>query len=158
MAEDIVSSRRFDAPRDLVYGAFADPAILARWWGPAGFTNDFEVFEFRPGGDWRLAMHGPDGAEYRMRKVFEEVVPMERIVVRHIQETHDFRMTITFEDEAGGTRLTWRLRFDSPEEADAVREPILVANEENFDRLAAVLAGTDEGGGSTPERPTPSGS
>lgn len=157
MVEDIISSRRFAAPRDLVYAAFADPAVLARWWGPVGFSSDFEEFDFRGGGDWRLVMRGPDGAEYRMRKVFEEVVPLERIVLRHIQPgaTHDFRMTITFEDEADGTRLTWRIRFDSAEEADRVRAPILAANEENFDRLAAVLPAEAGDGSAIGARPSP---
>ena len=41
-----------------VFEAFARPELLAHWWGPNGFTNTFEVFEFRPGGRWKFVMHG----------------------------------------------------------------------------------------------------
>ena len=51
---ELVTSRVIAAPRSRVYAAFADPAQLARWWGPAGFTNSFETFDLRPGGSWRF--------------------------------------------------------------------------------------------------------
>jgi uncharacterized protein YndB with AHSA1/START domain len=85
-------------------------------------------------------MHGPDGVDYPMEKEFIEVVPPERIVLRHEQVGHGFRMTLTFAEEAGRTRLTWRMRFDSAEEARAVRDRVAEANEQNFDRLEALLA------------------
>lgn len=52
------------APRGRVFDAFADPARLAQWWVPAGFTNTVTEFDFRPGGAWRLVMRAPDGAEF----------------------------------------------------------------------------------------------
>lgn len=140
-AEDIVSSRLLAAPRDAVFAAFMDAERLARWWGPNGCTSTFQEFDPRPGGVWRFVMHGPDGTDYPMLNVFEEVVPCERIVLRHVQQGHDFRLAMTFADEAGGTRLTWRIRFESAEEAERVRVPISAANEQNFDRLQTVLAG-----------------
>jgi uncharacterized protein YndB with AHSA1/START domain len=137
---EIVSVRVLEAARDAVYGAFADPDVLVRWWGPKGFENVFHTFDLRAGGVWRFAMRGPDGAEYSITKRFVEVVPGERVAFDHVQEGHGFRMTMTFADEgAGRTRLTWRMQFDSAEEAGRVREFILAANEENFDRLAAEL-------------------
>ena len=60
---EIVSMRWIAASRGKIYQAFVDPAILAKWWGPQGFTNTFEVFEPRPGGDWLLIKHGPDGTD-----------------------------------------------------------------------------------------------
>jgi len=45
---EIVSARTFAAPRERVFEAFRDPARLARWWGPRGFRNTFEVFDLRP--------------------------------------------------------------------------------------------------------------
>jgi uncharacterized protein YndB with AHSA1/START domain len=138
---EIVSSRRFDAPRAAVYAAFTDPAVLARWWGPQGFTSTFELFELRPGGAWRFTMHAPDGSAYPMEKEFVEVVPLERIVVRHLNPpSHRFLQTILFADEAGGTRITWRMRFELPEEAERVRAVVVEANEQNLDRLAAQLS------------------
>ena len=62
---EIVSGRVIDAPRRKVFKAFADPTHLARWWGPKGFRNTFEEFDFRPGGTWRFTMHGPDGVDYQ---------------------------------------------------------------------------------------------
>jgi hypothetical protein len=53
---------------------------------------------------------------------------------------HQFQMAMTFADEGGGTRVTWRMRFDSAEEGERVRSFVAAANEENFDRLQALLA------------------
>lgn len=145
---EIVSTRVLDAPRELVWRAFGEPNLLARWWGPQGFRNTFEEFDLRPGGAWRFVMHGPDGTEYRMAKEFVEVAPPERIVMRHDQPMHSFTMTIALDEVAGGTRLTWRMRFDAAEDARVAREAITAANEQNFDRLEAQLAVLDshEGG------------
>lgn len=137
---EIVSTRVLDAPRELVFRAFSDPDLLARWWGPEGFTNNFQEFDLRPGGAWRFVMRGPDGAEYPMEKVFVEVATPERIVLRHLQPMHRFEMTMTFADEVGRTRLTWRMRFDSAEEVERIRDVLAEANEQNFDRLEAQLA------------------
>jgi len=136
---EIVSARVLDAPRQVVYRAFTDPSLLARWWGAAGFTNTFHEFDPRPGGAWRVVMHGPDGTDYRNESQFVDVVAPERIAFDHLRPMHRFRMTMTFDDEAGRTRLTWRMLFESPEEVDRVRGVITRANEENFDRLEAVL-------------------
>jgi uncharacterized protein YndB with AHSA1/START domain len=136
---EIVSTRRIRAPRSVVWDHHADPAKLAGWWGPAGFTNVFETFDLRPGGQWHLAMHGPDGAVYRMEKRFVEVVAPERIVHDHLDPQHAFRMTITLAEEADGTRITWRMRFASAEEFARVKDFIAAANEQNFDRLESLL-------------------
>ena len=55
-AREIVTTRVVDAPRDRVFGAWANPDQLARWWGPEGFTNTFYEFDLRPGGAWRFVM------------------------------------------------------------------------------------------------------
>jgi uncharacterized protein YndB with AHSA1/START domain len=55
------TSRDIPAPPDQVFAAFSDPQRLARWWGPAGFTNTFNVYEFKSGGRWSFVMHGPVG-------------------------------------------------------------------------------------------------
>jgi uncharacterized protein YndB with AHSA1/START domain len=117
----IVGSRVFDAPRDLVFVAFADPSHLAQWWGPNGFSTTTHSFEFRAGGVWRFVMHGPDGRDYQNRVTYDEIVPGERIVYHHgggddVEPVH-FRTTVTFEDLGNSrTRLTWHGRFSSAEE------------------------------------------
>jgi uncharacterized protein YndB with AHSA1/START domain len=79
----IVSTRVIPFARDAVFRALSDPQRLARWWGPAGFRNTFERFDFRPGGEWRFVMHGPDGKEYPNHSVFETIAAPERVVFRH---------------------------------------------------------------------------
>jgi uncharacterized protein YndB with AHSA1/START domain len=140
---EIVSGRDIDAPREKVFKAFADPTHLARWWGPSGFTNTFEEFDFRPGGTWRFTMHGPDGpdgTDYPNRSVFLDIQEPSRIVFEH-ESPHAFRMTITLADEAGKTRIGWRMLFETAAERDRVARVAVPANEQNFDRLQAELAG-----------------
>src|SRR5438552_1429584 len=57
------TSREIAAPLNQVFAAFSDTQRLARWWGPAGFTNTFNVCEFKSGGRWSFVMHGPDGPD-----------------------------------------------------------------------------------------------
>ena len=139
-AHAIVSIREFAQPREELFAAFSDPARLAQWWGPNGFTNTIREFDLRPGGAWRLTMHGPNGTDYHNESRFLEVVRPERIVFQHEEPVHGFQMTMTFVERGGGTTLTWRMWFETPDEAVKVRPFILPANEQNFDRLAAHLA------------------
>lgn len=132
-----VHSRRIDAPRERVFRACAEPARLARWWGPNGFRSSFEVFEFRPGGTWRSVMHGPDGTDYPNESVFREIVAPERIVLEHLSEMHHFMLTITFAAEGRQTVVGWRQVFDTAEHRARIAPVVLEANEQNLDRLAA---------------------
>jgi uncharacterized protein YndB with AHSA1/START domain/ketosteroid isomerase-like protein len=77
---EIVITREFAAPRDLVWKVWTQPEHIAKWWGPRGFTTTVTAMDLRTGGKWRYVMHGPDGAEYPVHGVFREVVPPERIV------------------------------------------------------------------------------
>lgn len=126
------------APADILR-AFQEPGRLARWWGPKGFRNTFHEFAFEPGGVWRYDMHGPDGADYPNKSVFEEV-SSKRIVIRHLEPLHHFLLTIDLAEEGGGTLLTWSMVFDSVEECDKVRPYVPLCNEENLDRLESELA------------------
>jgi len=58
---EIVTTRVFDAPRELVWKAWTDQKHVEIWWGPKGFTNTFKKFEVKRGGKWVFIMHGPDG-------------------------------------------------------------------------------------------------
>jgi len=84
-------TREFDAPRELVFRVWTDPAHLARWWGPSGFTSPVCEFEARPGGRIHIDMTGPDGTVYPMGGEVLEIAPPERLV---------FAST-AFESEAG---------------------------------------------------------
>jgi uncharacterized protein YndB with AHSA1/START domain len=138
-AREIVSIRVLPHARERVFGAIADPQRLARWWGPAGFTNSFERFDFRPGGEWKFVMHGPDGKDYPNRSVFETIDAPARLVLRHDCAPY-FTMFITLDEEGGGTRLHWRMLFDDARVREQLAAVCVPANEQNFDRLQAELA------------------
>jgi uncharacterized protein YndB with AHSA1/START domain len=113
---------------------------LARWWGPKGFSNTFEQFDFKVGGRWVFAMHAPNGANYPNESVFQEVLPDEKIVIRHVSPPQ-FTLTVTPTARDGGTHLAWVQEFDTAEMAAKIRPLSQSANEENLNRLQAVLAG-----------------
>lgn len=76
----IIITRVFDAPRELVWQAWNEPQHVEKWFGPRGFTTRVEELDLRVGGRSRYVMVGPDGAEYPGKGVFREIVPLERIV------------------------------------------------------------------------------
>ena len=118
---EIVSTRVFDAPRELVFRMWTDPEHIGEWWGPRGFTNTISKMDVRPGGVWEFVMHGPDGTDYKNKIVYVEVVRPERIVYDHVSGPL-FRATVTFADEGGRTRLTVRMLFDSAAQRNKVAE------------------------------------
>ncbi|MFC5702685.1 SRPBCC family protein [Cohnella faecalis] len=137
---EIISTREFDAPRELVFRAWTTPDLLARWWGPQGFTNTFHECDIRPGGAWRFIMHGPNGVDYPNHSVFVEIVPLERIVLDHLSG-HEFRVTATFEGlEGGRTKVAFRQLFKNTEEFEQAKTYCVEGNEQNFDRLGELLA------------------
>lgn len=135
---EITSVRVFDASTGQVFQAWTDPAILALWWGPKDFKNTFEVFEPRPGGDWKFVMHGPDGTDYKNESVFREIERPSRIVLDHISSPR-FQIVATFVAEADKTKLSFRMIFETAEMRDRVKGVVVNANEQNFDRLAEQL-------------------
>jgi uncharacterized protein YndB with AHSA1/START domain len=121
----IIATRVYDAPRELVWTAWTDPAHLAQWWGPDGFSTTTSAYDLRQGGVWRFVMHGPDGRDYQNRITFDEIVKPERIRYRHgggeEVEPVQFRTTVTFEDLGGNrTRLTLHAVFPSAAERERV--------------------------------------
>jgi uncharacterized protein YndB with AHSA1/START domain len=82
MSDDraLVITRVLDAPRELVFAAWADPAQAAQWWGPKGFTTVSAEMDVRVGGAWRRRMRSPEGSEHISRGVYREIVRPERLV------------------------------------------------------------------------------
>ncbi len=130
--------RHLPFPADTVYAAFADPACLAAWWGPDGFTNTFHAFEFTPGGRWDYTMHGPDGRDYPNRSVFAALDPGRRVVIEHVNAPL-FTLTLTLGEAEGGTDVHWHQDFHDPAVAEALRAVCVPSNEQNLDRLHAAL-------------------
>jgi uncharacterized protein YndB with AHSA1/START domain len=139
---EIIISRLFDAPRELVFDAWADPEHIAEWWGPQGFTTTTEKFDFRVGGQWIHVMRGPDGREYPNESVFLDIVRPERIVRTHGGGNLKFKMTVTFIEENGKTRLTLHHVFPSAEMREfVVREHNAIeGGKQTLERLANYLA------------------
>jgi uncharacterized protein YndB with AHSA1/START domain len=138
---EIVSSRVINAPREIVFRAWTDRALLSKWWAPAGFTNTFHEFDLRLGGKWRFTMHGPDKGNYENDVVFLKIEKPTLIAWDRISQPI-FRTVATFDETAdGNTRLFFRMQFESKEACDKIRSFAPEKNEENFDKLEAVLTG-----------------
>lgn len=150
---EIVSTRVFDARPEDIFGAFADPRLLAQWWGPDGFTNTFQTFDFRPGGDWIFTMHGPDGTNYPNESRFVEIAHPERIVFEHLRPMHWFHLTALLTPEENGTRLTWRMRFEAAEEVMKIGRIVTASNQQNFNRLEAALRVSTDSSKQSPPHP-----
>jgi len=134
LKQDLVLTRIFDAPREIVFRAWTDPKHLAEWFGPHGFTNPVCEVDLRPGGEWRHVMRGPDGNDYPMTAIFQEVVRPERLVfVTYVPDKEkslfEILNTVTFNDQAGKTKLTLEAKVlkSTPEAA-----PMLAGMEEGW--------------------------
>ena len=143
---EMAFTRVFDAPRELVWQAWTDPAHVGAWWGPRGFTTTTHEMDVRPGGVWRFVMHGPDGTDYPNKIVYTEVVRPERLAYDHGGDdgTDDvsFQVVATFADEGGRTRLTMRMLFATAEELRKVVEEYGAEEgaHQTLDRLGEFLA------------------
>jgi uncharacterized protein YndB with AHSA1/START domain len=140
-------SRELDAPVDLVWEVWTDPGHIAQWWGPEGFTNTISLMDVRPGGEWHLVMHGPDGTDYKNKSVFREVVPLKKIVYEHVSAPK-FVATIQFEARGDQTFLTWHMLFDSAEEFIRTVKTFKADEglRQNVEKLGRYLAGVKNAG------------
>ncbi len=134
------TSRLFSFPPEKVFAAFSNADQLAEWWGPDGFRNTFEIFQFKSQGEWKFVMHGPDGTDYPNESVFLEVTP-NRIVIRHANAPN-FTLTVTLLELQGQTNLHWHQASDDPQVAASIEHIIVPANEQNLSRLQTMLAAT----------------
>lgn len=133
------TERVLSADSRKVFSAFERPDRLAQWWGPDGFTNTFQQFEFKPGGRWLFVMHGPNGVDYPNESVFREIHPDTKVVIEHLEKPW-FMLTVTLTARGDQTHLAWVQQFESPEIAATMRPLCEPANEQNLDRLESLLA------------------
>ena len=111
----LVITRVFDAPRELVFRAWTDPAHVTRWMGPRGYTATHFKQDQRPGGAWRACLRKDDnGEELWQGGVLREVVAPERLVFTFGwygddgRPGHETLVTVTFAEEHGKTRMTFQ--------------------------------------------------
>lgn len=136
---EIITTRIFSFPIATVFRAWSDPKYLKEWWGPAGFTNTFHVFEFKVGGKWSFVMHGPDKGNYQNECEFIKIEAPSLIAwQRHSKPI--FQVVVLFEEaNIIETKVIFKMLFTSEEECNKLRKFVVDKNEENFDRLEMVL-------------------
>jgi uncharacterized protein YndB with AHSA1/START domain len=112
---EINVSRVLKAPIELVWEVWTDPEHIKNWWGPNGFTNTITKMEIKPGGEWDLIMHGPDGTDYKNKSVFKEIIKHKKIVYEHVSSPK-FVATVEFESRGNTTFINWRMLFETREQ------------------------------------------
>lgn len=122
---EIVGTRIYDAPRDLVLQMWTEPEHITNWWGPNGFTTTIHEMNVTPGGVWRFIMHGPDGTDYPNEVHYTEVVNPE--LLKYDQngkegEAGYHGVTVTFEAIGEKTKVFMRMVFNTAEERDMIEE------------------------------------
>ncbi|MBY0396393.1 MAG: SRPBCC domain-containing protein [Thermoleophilia bacterium] len=126
------------SPAD-VFAAMSNPDRVARWWGPAGFTNIIYKYEFTPGGIWLLTMFGPEGTDYPCGSVFTRIEADRLFEIENVKG-HHFILTIELQPRDCGTDVHWRQTFDTPDHYRRLADFIATANTQNLERLAAEVA------------------
>lgn len=148
---EIRITRMYDAPVRVVWDAWTDPAQVAQWWGPRGFTLTTHSKDLRKGGHWHYTMHGPDGVDYPNRTHYFEVEECSKLVYDHGASDDRpplFRVTVVFSEIGGKTKMEMCMTLPTPEAAAQTRKFIRKAGgEATWDRLAEFVA---EGTGGKP--------
>lgn len=142
---EILMSRVFDAPRELVYKAMTDPKMIPQWWGLRTTTTVIDKYDFRVGGEYRFVQREADGTEYGFRGEIREIKPLERVVQTFEFEGmpgHVVVDTMTLEDLGNGkTRVSTLSTFDSKEDRDGMMASGMETGaNESWDLLAELLA------------------
>lgn len=142
--QEIVITRMFDAPRELVFKVMTDPQHVPHWWGPRGMTTIVDKMDVRHGGVWRFVHRTPDGEESGFRGVYHRVAPNEQIVQTFEWEGmpgHISLETMTLEDDNGQTRLRAVAVYQSVADRDGMLGSGMEGGmAETYDRLEELAA------------------
>lgn len=143
---EIRLSREFDAPREIVFDAFASPEKIGQWWGPDGFTTTTGKMNFEAGGEWIFTMYGPDGTDYANHIVYTEIIKPELLKYDHYghkDENGDpphFKATITFDEVNGKTKVNMKMLFPTIDKRDeAAKFGAVEGGKQTLGRLADFL-------------------
>ena len=143
---EIVMTREFDAPRELVFDAMTKPDLVQRWLlGPPGWTMPVCEIDLKVGGAYRYVWRNDEGTEMGMSGVFREIAAPERLVATerfdeawYAGEALD---TSVLSEEDGRTTLTLTVLYESREVRDSVLESGMESGvAASYDRLAELLA------------------
>lgn len=137
----IENERVFATDRATLFRAFSDKTLLEKWWGPHGFTNRIEKFDFVDGGTWVIVMTSSSDTAFENHWTFDEILQDERIAAFHHGPMHAFSLEIGYHDDENGTRLTWRMSFEDTQDNRDIEKFLFAANEQNLDRLQVVILG-----------------
>ena len=142
--QEIIMTRTFDAPRDLVFKTMTDPNLIPRWWGPRRHTTKVDEMEVRPGGRWRYELTDPEGNEDAFHGVYHSIDAPEQMVMTFEYEGvpgHVLLETVTLEEVDGKTRLIDQSVFQSVADRDGmVQSGMESGATEMMDRLEELLA------------------
>ena len=143
---ELVMTRVFDAPREMVFDAWTRPELLKRWLGarPPWYMAVCEV-DLQVGGEYRYVWRGPDGTTMGLRGVYREIVPPERLVGTEKFNDYPGEVvgTTVLVEQGGKTTLRLTEVYDSKESRDAaLKSGMEYGVEAGYDRLAGILANT----------------
>jgi len=142
--QEIVITRSFDAPRELVFKAFTDADAVRQWWGPDSSETTVDRLEARPGGRWRFVERERDGNEYAFHGVFHDLQAPERIVYTFEFEGmlgHVLLETVVLEEQDGRTLMTDTSVFQSVADRDGMLQSGMETGAaESYARLDDYLA------------------
>lgn len=142
--QEIVMTRVFEAPRELVFKAYTDPNAIPQWWGPSRHTTIVDKMEVKMGGIWRYVSHDSAGNEFAFRGVYHSIEYPSRIVFTFEFEGmpgHVLLETVTFEEQARKTILIDKSVFQSVEDRDGMLQSGMEGGAvETMERLAQLLA------------------
>jgi uncharacterized protein YndB with AHSA1/START domain len=145
---EVVITRRFDAPRELVFRAFTEPALVRRWLlGPAGWTMPVCDIDLRVGGKYRYLWKNADGGEMGLTGIIRELAPPERLVSTEVFDADwtggETRSSIVLTGDARGTTLTQTVVYGSQAARDgAISTGMAVGMEAGYARLDDLLMAT----------------
>jgi uncharacterized protein YndB with AHSA1/START domain len=144
--QEIVITREFDAPRELVFKVITDPELLPQWWGPRYLSTIVDKMDVRPGGQWRFVQRDPQGNEYAFHGVYHEVLAPERIIdtfeFEGLPETGHVTLETMrlLELPAGRTRLVAQSVYQSVMDRDAMLQSGAESGvNDTYDRLSEIL-------------------
>lgn len=142
---EVVVTRHFNAPRQLVWDAMTKPELIKRWLtGPPGWTMPVCEMDMKIGGKYRWVWRGPDGTDMGMGGVHLEVMPLERIVNTQLFDQDwtggEAVGTLVLTEDNGKTLMTNTVRYATPEAREAVlKTPMEQGMAMGYDRLEQVL-------------------